>query len=81
MAVFWDAAPCSLIHIDRRFGGTYCLHHQGGLIAVMVEAVSFSETSVNIYQTTLRNMTEDSHLHTRRRENLKSHHHRNKLRK
>jgi hypothetical protein len=39
----------------------------------MMEAVSTSETSVNIYQTTWRNILEDSHLHTRRRENLKSH--------
>jgi hypothetical protein len=29
MAVFWDVAPCSLVDIDRRFGGAYCLHHQG----------------------------------------------------
>jgi hypothetical protein len=33
------------------------------IIALMMEAVSTSETSVNI------------HLHTRRRENLKSHRH------
>jgi hypothetical protein len=32
------------------------------------------ETSVNFYQTTRRNVPEDSHLHTRRFENLKSHH-------
>jgi hypothetical protein len=32
-----------------------------------------SETSVNFYETTGRNIPEDSHLHTRRRENLKSH--------
>jgi hypothetical protein len=38
----------------------------------MVEAASTSETSVNFYQTTRRNNTEDSQLHTRRRENLKS---------
>jgi hypothetical protein len=38
---------------------------------MMTEAASTSETSVN-YQTTLRNDPEDSHLHTRRRENLKS---------
>jgi hypothetical protein len=38
-----------------------------------LEAVSTSETSVNIYQTTRRNIPEDSHLHTSRRENLKSH--------
>jgi hypothetical protein len=28
MAVFWDVAPCSLVEVDRRFRGTYCLHHQ-----------------------------------------------------
>jgi hypothetical protein len=30
-----------------------------------------SETSVNVYHTTRRNNPEDSHLHTRRHENLK----------
>jgi hypothetical protein len=39
----------------------------------MMEAVSTYETSVNFYQTAQRNIPEDSHLHTRRRENLKSH--------
>jgi hypothetical protein len=29
MAVFWVVAPCSLVEVYRRFGGTYCLHHQG----------------------------------------------------
>jgi hypothetical protein len=57
MAVFWVVAPCSLIV----------------LIALMVDAASTSETSVNFYQTTLRNNPENSHLHTRRHENLKSH--------
>jgi hypothetical protein len=42
-------------------------------IALMMEAASTSETSVNFYQTTRRNNSEYSHLHTRRRENLKSH--------
>jgi hypothetical protein len=32
------------------------------LIALMMEAVSISETSVNFYQTTRRNIPEDSHL-------------------
>jgi hypothetical protein len=41
-------------------------------IALMTEAASTSETLVNFYQTTRRNNPEDSHLHTRRRENLKS---------
>jgi hypothetical protein len=39
----------------------------------MMEAASISETLVNVYQTTGRNNPEDSHFHTRHRENLKSH--------
>jgi hypothetical protein len=31
MDVFWDVAPCSLVAIDLRFRGAYCLHHQGDL--------------------------------------------------
>jgi hypothetical protein len=27
MAVLWDVAPCSLVDIDRRSRGAYCLHH------------------------------------------------------
>jgi hypothetical protein len=46
---------------------------RGLLIALMMEAANTSETSVNFYQTTGSNNPEDSHLHTRRRENLKSH--------
>jgi hypothetical protein len=42
-------------------------------VALMMEAVSISETSVNFYETTRRNIPEDSHLHTCSRENLKSH--------
>jgi hypothetical protein len=44
------------------------------MIALMTEAVSISETSVNFFQTTRRYNPEDSHFHTRRRENLKFHH-------
>jgi hypothetical protein len=40
---------------------------------VMMETASSSETSVDIYQTTRRNIPEGSYLHTRRRENLISH--------
>jgi hypothetical protein len=43
------------------------------LIALMTEAESTSETSVNFYQTTQHNNPEDSHLHTRCHENLKPH--------
>jgi hypothetical protein len=42
-------------------------------ISLMTEAASTSETSVNFYQIPWSNNPEDSHLHTRRRENLKSH--------
>jgi hypothetical protein len=29
MTAFWDIAPYSLVEVDQRFGGAYCLHHQG----------------------------------------------------
>jgi hypothetical protein len=37
-------APCSLAEVGRRFRSAYFLHRQG---ALMVEAVSTSETSAN----------------------------------
>jgi hypothetical protein len=49
------------------------LFAQGSFITLMMEAVRTSETSVNIYLTTRRYIAEDSKLHTRRRDNLKSH--------
>jgi hypothetical protein len=45
---------------------------QEDIIALMMEAARTSETLVNFYQTTRRYNPEDSHLHTCRRENLKS---------
>jgi hypothetical protein len=42
-----------------------------GLRALMMEAASTSETSVNLYQTTWRYNPEDSYLQTSLRENLK----------
>jgi hypothetical protein len=38
---------------------------------MMMEAASNSETSVNFHQSALHYNPEDSHLHTRRHENLK----------
>jgi hypothetical protein len=29
ITVFWNMAPCSLIHIHRRFEGKCCLHQHG----------------------------------------------------
>jgi hypothetical protein len=43
------------------------------IIALMMEAASTSKTLVNFYQTTQRNIPEDSHLQTRCCEDLKSH--------
>jgi hypothetical protein len=42
------------------------------IIRTLMEKASISETSVNFYKTTRRNVPEDSHLHIRRRENLKT---------
>jgi hypothetical protein len=43
------------------------------LIALMMEAASTSEMSVNFYQATWHINPEDSHVRTHRHENLKSH--------
>jgi hypothetical protein len=42
------------------------------IIALMMEAVSTSETPVYFHETTRRYLPESCHLHTRRHENLKS---------
>jgi hypothetical protein len=42
------------------------------IIAMMMVAISASETSVNFYDTTRHNIPECSHIHARRRVNLKS---------
>jgi hypothetical protein len=28
-SMFWDITPCSLFKVNRRFGGTSCLHLHG----------------------------------------------------
>jgi hypothetical protein len=43
------------------------------IIALMIDAARTSERSVHFYQATRRYNSEDSLLHTRLRENLKSH--------
>jgi hypothetical protein len=44
-----------------------------GAMMMMMEAARTSEKSVDIQLSTLQYIPEDSELHTRRRENLKSH--------
>jgi hypothetical protein len=34
MTAFWDIAPCSLVEVDRRFTGTYCLHHHALMMII-----------------------------------------------
>jgi hypothetical protein len=60
MTVFWDVAPCCRVEIDRRFRGAYCLHHYQG--ALMMEVVGTSETLAYFYETTWRNIPEDSNF-------------------
>jgi hypothetical protein len=72
IAVFWDVAPCSLEE-DYDVSEVLASSIIRVMMALITEAASTSETSVNVYQTTRRNNPADSHLHTRRRENLKSH--------
>jgi hypothetical protein len=61
MAVFWDVAPCSPIeaHVSEVLAASIIRAHR--------------PDNGGKHQTTLRNNPEDSHLHTRRREKLKSH--------
>jgi hypothetical protein len=59
MTVFLDVASCNLVEID----------HVSKVItasktALMMEAESTSEMSVNFYQTARCNIPEDRHLHT-----------------
>jgi hypothetical protein len=53
MAVFWIVAPRSLVEVYQRLPRA---------IALMMEAASTSEMSVNFYQTTQYYNPEDSHL-------------------
>jgi hypothetical protein len=63
ITVFWDVVAWTLVKPDRRFKGLYYLHYQGEI----VQAMSTSETSVNICETTRRNIPEDGHFFIYRR--------------
>jgi hypothetical protein len=59
MAVFWDVAPCSLVEVtDVKEALAASI-----IRALIMDAASTSETSVNLYQTTRHNISADSHLH------------------
>lgn len=69
-------APCCLVGVCRRFGSACCLRYESDdrpkSRALVMESASTSETSANYYQTTRLNRPEDSHIHFRRREIVKS---------
>jgi hypothetical protein len=58
MMIFWDMAPCSLVELDQRFRGAYCLHYQGDDGG----STRPSETSVYFYETTLRHVPKGCNL-------------------
>jgi hypothetical protein len=60
---FWIAAPSNLVEVYRRFRDA----------VTIIRTKSTSETSINLHETSRLNNPEDSHLHTRCREDLKSH--------
>jgi hypothetical protein len=72
VAVFWVVASCRLVCVCvcvyHRFGGPYASKIRA--IALMMEAVKTSETSVNFYQSARCYNPEDSHLLAYHRENL-----------
>jgi hypothetical protein len=69
MTAFWDVARCSLVEADRRFWGAYSPR----IVAMKMETVRTSETSVYFHETIQHDIPENYDLHARRHENLKSH--------
>jgi hypothetical protein len=57
---FCDMVACSLVEVNRRFGGASHLHH-----ALTMETVRTSEMSVYNNETSRRNIPEGSNLHIR----------------
>jgi hypothetical protein len=60
--VFWDVAPCSQVDVTD-VSDVHTASINSAFIALMMEAVSTSETSVNIYLTTRQYIAEDSKLY------------------
>jgi hypothetical protein len=71
MTAFWYIVPCSLAE-GENISEVFAASIMRALIALMMEEVCISETSVN-FQATRRVIPEGCNLHTIRRENLKSH--------
>jgi hypothetical protein len=67
LAVFWVVAPCFLVTFT-----SVSEMLSAFTIALMEEATSTSETSVNFYQTARRSNPQECRLHTSRHQNPKS---------
>jgi hypothetical protein len=60
MTAFWDTASSSLVEVNRRFGGAYCLYNQGDnhlsqniIIFMLVAARTLNLTNKRILQPSL----------------------------
>jgi hypothetical protein len=63
MTIFWDVEPCRLVDFtDVSEVLTTSIIRATIIRSLMMEVVRTSETSVNFYQTTRCNITEDSYL-------------------
>jgi hypothetical protein len=67
---FWDAVPCSHVKADRRFGCAYCLHHHSSPWWWRQYTPLKRRWTLTWLHGAISQKTK---LHTRCRENLKSH--------
>jgi hypothetical protein len=68
MTAFWDAAPCSLVEVDR-----LSEVRTASIMALVMEAVQTSETPAHFHQCTRRYISEICHLNTSHRQKLNPH--------
>jgi hypothetical protein len=68
IAVICTVYPYSLVDRGKRFGVTSCPHLQGYSFTLILEAASFSEMLVTIYQTTRLHVADTSNLYRQRSE-------------
>jgi hypothetical protein len=61
MIFSWGIAPCNLLEVNRRFRGTYCLHHQDDL-----------KRRIYFHEVTRRYIPENCYVCNHRPENLTS---------
>jgi hypothetical protein len=69
--MFWDVTQCSPMEVHRSFEVTYGLNPEGGRLseadnqrlALKMQAVYTSATSVNFYRNIRRRVAEESILH------------------